>query len=139
MDCFAFYSSICNEELFADTKLHRRTSVAHVVTWRLFNYKRHDGIDPHTLLDYFSGFSTINNRCPFESDIWEGEKQFGHVYQLRGTQHYTAIIRADEDTLTGAIITPALEYGRHGNCRITKLFNATGWDVGKDLIIVMCI
>ena len=87
MDCFAFYSSICNEELFADTKLHRRTSVAHVVTWRLFNYKRHDGIDPHTLLDYFSGFSTINNRCPFESDIWEGTGRQGQDLDQAQGEH----------------------------------------------------
>lgn len=39
------------------------------------------GIDPRAVLDYFTGFSKINNRARFERDIWEGEKQFERVFR----------------------------------------------------------
>jgi transposase InsO family protein len=54
--------------------------------------------------------------------------------QPRGTQRYTAILRADEDALTGAIIGLAAQYGRYGYRRITRLLNDTGWSVGTDRV-----
>ena len=56
------------------------------------------------------------------------------VGQPRGTQRYATIVRADEDALTGAIITLASEYGRYGYRRITSLLNDSGWDVGTDRV-----
>ena len=47
------------------------------------------------------------------------------VDQPRGTQRYTAIARADEDTLTGAIIALASQYGRYGYRRITSMLVAS--------------
>ena len=43
------------------------------------------------------------------------------VGQPRGTQRYTAIVRADEDALTQAILALAAQYGRYGYRRIAKL------------------
>ena len=54
--------------------------------------------------------------------------------QPRGTQRYTAILRADEDALTGAVIGLAAQYGRYGYRRITQLLNDTGWSVGTDRV-----
>jgi putative transposase len=45
------------------------------------------------------------------------------VGQPRGTQRYTAIVRADEDALTRAIIGLAAQYGRYGYRRITRMLN----------------
>jgi putative transposase len=56
------------------------------------------------------------------------------VSQPRGTQRYAAIVRADEDALTSAIIALACEYGRFGYRRITRLLNDRGWDVGTDRV-----
>jgi putative transposase len=54
--------------------------------------------------------------------------------QPRGTQRYTAIARADEDALTGAIIALASRYGRYGYRRITSLLVEAGWQVGCDRV-----
>jgi len=50
------------------------------------------------------------------------------------TQRYTAIARADEVALTGAIIALASQYGRYGYRRITSLLVASGWQVGCDRV-----
>jgi hypothetical protein len=56
------------------------------------------------------------------------------VDQPRGTQRYTAIVRADEDALTGAIIALASKYGRYDYRRITALLRTSGWQVGCDRV-----
>jgi transposase InsO family protein len=56
------------------------------------------------------------------------------VGQPRGTQRYTTIVRADEDALTGAIISLASQYGRYGYRRITSLLADAGWQVGCDRV-----
>ncbi len=56
------------------------------------------------------------------------------VGQHRGTQRYTTIVRADEDALTGAIISLASQYGRYGYRRITSLLADAGWQVGCDRV-----
>ena len=56
------------------------------------------------------------------------------VGQPRGTQRYTTIVRADEDALTGAIISLASQYGRYGYRRITSLLAEAGWQVGCDRV-----
>ena len=56
------------------------------------------------------------------------------VDQPRGTQRYTAIVRADEDALTGAIIALGSKYGRYGYRRITSLLRTSGWQVGCDRV-----
>lgn len=56
------------------------------------------------------------------------------VGQPRGTQRYSVIVRADEDTLTRAIVELASQYGRYGYRRITSLLNDAGWDVGTDRV-----
>jgi transposase InsO family protein len=56
------------------------------------------------------------------------------VGQPRGTQRYAALIRADEDALTRAIIALASQYGRYGYRRITVLLKAAGWHVGTDRV-----
>jgi len=56
------------------------------------------------------------------------------VGQPRGTQRYSVIVRADEDALTQAIMALAVQYGRYGYRRITKMLNADGWDVGTDRV-----
>ena len=56
------------------------------------------------------------------------------VDQPRGTQRYTAIVRADEDALTRAIISLASQYGRYGYRRITSLLADAGWQVGCDRV-----
>jgi hypothetical protein len=81
VDSFAFYSRTWNEERFADAKLLRRTPFELAVAARLWDYARHEGVDPRAVLDYVTGFSKINNRERFERDIWEGEKQFDRVYR----------------------------------------------------------
>ncbi len=56
------------------------------------------------------------------------------VGQPRGTQRYTALVRADEDALTQAIIALASQYGRYGYRRITSLLKNAGWSVGSDRV-----
>jgi putative transposase len=56
------------------------------------------------------------------------------VEQPRGTQRYTAVVRADEDALTGAIVALASQYGRYGYRRITSLLVEAGWQVGCDRV-----
>jgi putative transposase len=56
------------------------------------------------------------------------------VGQPRGTQRYTAIVRADEDAVTRAIIGLAAQYGRYGYRRITRMLNDEGWSVGTDRV-----
>ena len=51
------------------------------------------------------------------------------VGQPRGTQRYTAIVRADEDALTSAIVALTSQYGRYGYRRITSLLVDAGWQV----------
>lgn len=56
------------------------------------------------------------------------------VEQPRGTQRYTATVRADEEALTGVIVTLASEYGRYGYWRITALLRGAGRRVGTDRV-----
>ena len=56
------------------------------------------------------------------------------VEQPRGTQRYTAVVRADEDALTRAIVALASQYGRYGYRRITSLLVEAGWQVGCDRV-----
>ena len=56
------------------------------------------------------------------------------VAQPRGTQRYMATVRADEDALTGAIVTLASQYGRYGYRRIAQLLKDAGWSVGTDRV-----
>ena len=81
VDSFTFYSRSWNEDRFADAKLLRRTPFEPVIARRLWEYTRHEGVDPQALLDYLSGFSKINNRERFQPDVWEGEAQFDHAYR----------------------------------------------------------
>jgi hypothetical protein len=81
IDSFAFQSAAWNEERFADPKLLRRTPFDAAVARRLARYVRNENVDVRALLDYLSGFSKINNRERFASDIWEGETQFERVYR----------------------------------------------------------
>src|SRR5450759_4985254 len=81
VDSFAFYSRIWNEERFADAKLLRRTPFEPAIAAHLWDYARHESVDPRAVLDYVTGFSKINNRERFERDIWEGETQFDRVYR----------------------------------------------------------
>jgi putative transposase len=73
-----------------------------------------------------------------DASAWEEfDRQF-HACRLlgqwRGTQHYEALNRTDEDALTRDIITLASEFGRYGYRRITALLKARGWPVGKDRV-----
>ena len=70
---------------FADAKLIRGTPFAPALARLMGNYVRRDGVDPHALLDYLSGFSKINNRDRFRRDAWEGEAQFDRVYRSSAT------------------------------------------------------
>lgn len=54
--------------------------------------------------------------------------------QSRGTQRYIPTQREDEDRLTEAIIELAIQYGRYGYRRITKLLQDAGWNVGRDRV-----
>jgi putative transposase len=56
------------------------------------------------------------------------------VEQPRGTQRYTAVVRADEEALTRAIVALASQYGRYGYRRITSLLVEAGWQVGCDRV-----
>jgi hypothetical protein len=81
IDSFAFYSSDWNEDRFADAKLLRRTPFKVSTAESLYGYIRSEGVDPRAGLDYGTGFSKINNRERFETDVWEGERQFERVYR----------------------------------------------------------
>lgn len=81
VDSFAFYSRSWNEERFADAKLLGRTPFEPATAAQLWDYARHEGVDPRALLDYVTGFSKINNRERFARDVWEGEAQFERVYR----------------------------------------------------------
>jgi len=81
VDSFAFYSRMWNEDRFSDGKLLRGTPFEAALAVELWDYSRHDGVDPRALLDYVTGFSKINNRDRFLPDIWEGEPQFERVYR----------------------------------------------------------
>ena len=81
IDSFAFYASDWNEGRFSDVKLLRRTPLKISIVKNLYEYIRHEGVAPRAGLDYVAGFSKINNRERFETDIWEGEKQFERVYR----------------------------------------------------------
>ena len=54
--------------------------------------------------------------------------------QVRGTQRYEAIQRADEDELTAAVIALASQYGRYGYKKIAALLQMAGWAVGRDRV-----
>jgi putative transposase len=56
------------------------------------------------------------------------------VNQPRGTQRYQPARREDEDRLTRAIVSLAMQYGRYGYRRITALLQHAGWRVGKDRV-----
>ena len=49
------------------------------------------------------------------------------VGQSRGTQRYSTVVRADEDALTGAIVSLASQYGRYG-------YRSDGWQIGCDRV-----
>lgn len=85
LDSFAFQSRIWNEDRFADAKLIRRTPFEPAIAWRLWNYSRHKGVDLRAFVDYVSGFSKINNRERFRTDVWEGEAQFDRTYRPSAT------------------------------------------------------
>src|SRR5581483_9898660 len=85
LDSFGFYSRTWNEDRFADPKLVQRTPFEPTIAFRLWGYVRGEGVDGRALLDYVSGFSKINNHARFETDIWEGEKQFDQVYRPSAT------------------------------------------------------
>jgi len=82
LDSFAFYSTRWNEDRFADAKLLRRTPFDPALAWQLARYSLNDGVRATAVLDYIFGFSKINNRERFESDIWEGETTFDRVARL---------------------------------------------------------
>ncbi|MCF8152456.1 MAG: hypothetical protein K9J80_17145 [Sulfuritalea sp.] len=81
VDSFAFQSHAWNEDRFADAKLLRRTPFDLDIARRLLRYSRREGVDPRALLDYLTGFSKINNRERFQTDVWEGEAQFDRTYR----------------------------------------------------------
>jgi hypothetical protein len=81
VDSFAFYSHTWNEDRFADSKLLARTPRDPAIAARLAQYVRREGVDPRALLDYATGFSKINNRDRFKTDVWEGEAQFERVWR----------------------------------------------------------
>ena len=81
LDSFAFYAPDWNEHRFADAKLLSRTPISWKIARRMAQYSFEEDIDPRAVLNYLSGFAKINNRDRFESDIWEGEKQFDRVYR----------------------------------------------------------
>ena len=85
VDSFAFYSRTWNEDRFADAKLSGARRSSRRIARLLWDYVRHDGVDPRALLDYLSGFSKINNRERFQRDVWEGEAQFDRVYRSSAT------------------------------------------------------
>ena len=81
LNSFVFYSATWNEDRFADATLLRRTPFEPTVARRLVDYSLSEGVDPHAVLDYLTGFSKINNRERFQPDIWEGEAQFDRPYR----------------------------------------------------------
>ena len=81
LDSFAFTSPTWNEERFADAKLLARAPFSLEIAWRMARYSMEEGVDPRAVLDYLTGFSKINNRDRFKSDIWEGEAQFERVHR----------------------------------------------------------
>jgi hypothetical protein len=81
VDSFAFYSRTWNEDRFSDPKLLARTPREPAIAARLWQYVRHEDVDPRALLDYATGFSKINNRDRFKTDRWEGEAQFERVWR----------------------------------------------------------
>jgi hypothetical protein len=81
LDSFAFQSRTWNEDRFADAKLIRRTPFELALARRFWSYSRHEGVDMRALLDYVAGFSKINNRERFQTDVWEGEAQFDKTYR----------------------------------------------------------
>jgi hypothetical protein len=80
-DSFVFYSRTWNEDRFADSKLLARTPRDPAIAARLWQYVRHEDVDPRALLDYATGFSKINNRDRFKTDVWEGEAQFERAWR----------------------------------------------------------
>jgi hypothetical protein len=81
LDSFAFRSKAWNEDRFADSKLIARTPFALSLLRRFAGYCVNEGIDPRAVVDYAAGFSKINNRDRFETDVWEGEAQFERTYR----------------------------------------------------------
>jgi hypothetical protein len=81
VDSFAFYSRAWNEDRFADSKLLARTPRDPAIAARLWQYVRHEEVEPRALLDYATGFSKINNRDRFKTDRWEGEAQFERAWR----------------------------------------------------------
>jgi hypothetical protein len=80
-DSFAFYSRTWNEDRFGDAKLLRATPFDPGTAWLLWQYFRRNGVDGRALADYMTGFSKVNNRDRFQTDIWEGEQQFDRTYR----------------------------------------------------------
>lgn len=54
--------------------------------------------------------------------------------QWRGTQRYESNPKADEDELSGAVISLASQYGRYGYKKITALLRTAGWRVSRDRV-----
>lgn len=84
-DGFAFRSPIWNEERFLDAKLLSRTPFGLSVLSRLASYVVRAGVDPRALLDYATGFSKMNNRDRFKTDVWEVENTFDRTFKPSAT------------------------------------------------------
>lgn len=81
VDSFGFYSRTWNEDRFADASLVRRTPFETALARHFLDYSRRHGVSALAVLDYVTGFSKLNNRERFETDIWEGEKQFDRTHR----------------------------------------------------------
>lgn len=81
LDSFAFRSRSWNEDRFADAKLLARTPFDPLLLARFASYSVNEGVDPRAVFDYATGFSKINNRNRFRTDIWEGESQFDRTHR----------------------------------------------------------
>jgi hypothetical protein len=103
VDEFSFRSAEWNEGRFADAKLLRRTPFNWQIARSLVHYSRDEGVTPLAVLDYFTGFSKINNRERFQRDRWEGEAQFDRVYRPS-----TLLIERRIDYLYPPLVTPEL-------------------------------
>lgn len=82
LDSFAFYSPTWNEERFEDAKMMRGSPFDLSLGWQFITHSQRWGLSPTVALDYWSGFSKINNRDRFKADIWEGEAKFDRKYRF---------------------------------------------------------
>ncbi|HXD42813.1 MAG TPA: SGNH/GDSL hydrolase family protein [Ramlibacter sp.] len=126
VDSFAFYSRAWNEERFADPKLLARTPRDPAIAARLWQYVRHEGVDPRALLDYATGFSKINNRDRFKTDVWEGEAQFERAWRPSASAVKKRIEYLYPDRTPAAVLdrymgefSQLLELARQAGARVT--------------------